>query len=56
MLSSMLSLGVKADDPQFQAMRSNGCRNGKHSGYNPGAFGGPSRAKNHRKHYLAGSA
>jgi len=54
-LAALLSLVVKRDDNKYTDVARMSVRNGKHSGRNPGAFGGPNRAKKHRKHYLAGS-
>lgn len=51
-LAALVSMGAGPQDDVYRSTRRAGVRNGKHSGRNPGAFGGPKAAKAHRVRYI----
>ena len=52
-LTAVLAAGLTKDSLEYRETRKRGYRHGKHNGRQPGAFGGPTRAKAHRRLYLA---
>lgn len=51
-LGALLSLGFARDSKEYTQAQHVGVRDGKHSGRNPGAFGGGKAAKSHRSLYV----
>lgn len=52
-LSAILASGLGRESWSYKAALRRGFRRGKHNGRQPGAFGGPSRAKRHRSLYVS---
>lgn len=51
-LVALVAAGLTRESDEYKETQKRGYRHGKHNGAQPGAFGGPNRAKAHRMLYV----